>query len=153
MPPLRSTASRSQTRKDIQFHKRLEDKSSLAADGRLQCPTNLKMKLAITPKTVLLLQRCGYNDYRDLRHSSPNQVVAQFKELSGMTGSQAETYRRGLRRMVWLATKDEPEELAKIYQNWSQKTLTGRGWWVEGYDDMTGDEAHQHICRVEKVNG
>ena len=153
MPPLRSTASRSQTRKDIQYHKRLEDKSNLAADGRLQCSTNLKTKLAITPKTVLLLQRCGYNDYRDLRLSSPNQVVAQFKELSGTTNGQAETYRRGLRRMVWLATKDEPEELAKIYQNWSQKALTDRGWWVEGYDDMTGDQAHQHTCRVEKVKG
>ena len=151
MPPLRSRASRAQTRKDIHYHKRLEDNSNLATDGRSQCSSNLKTKLAITPKTVSLLQRCGYNDYRDLRHSSPNQVVAQFKELSGITSSQAETYRRGLRRMVWLATKDKPEELATIYQNWSQKALTGRGWWVEGYDDMTGDQAHQHIDRVEKV--
>ena len=153
MPPLRSRASRSQTRKDIHYHKRPEDKSSLAADRRSQCSSNLKTKLAITPKTVSLLERCGYNDYRDLRHSSPNQLVAQFKELSGITSSQAETYRRGLRRMAWLATKDDPEELAKIYQNWSQKALTGRGWWVEGYDDMTGDQARQHIDRVEKVKG
>ena len=153
MPPLRSRASRSQTRKDIHYHKRQDNKSNLAADGRSQCSSNLKTKLAITPKTVSLLQRCCYNDYRDLRHSSPNQLVAQFKELSGITSSQAETYRRGLRRMVWLATKDEPEELAKIYQNWSQKALTGRGWWVEGYDDMTGDQARQHIDRVEKVKG
>ena len=152
MPPLRSRASRSQTRKDIHYHKRLEDKSSLAAEES-QCSSNLKIKLAITLKTVSLLERCGYNDYRDLRHSSPNQLVAQFKELSGITSSQAETYRRGLRRMAWLATKDEPEELAKIYQHWSQKALTGRGWWVEGYGDMTGDQARQPIDRVEKVKG
>ena len=151
MPPLRSRASRSQTRRDIHYHKILEDKSNLAANGRSQCSSNLKPKLAITPKTVSLLQRCGYNDYRDLWHSSPNQAVAQFKKLSGITSSQGETYRRGLRRMVWLATKDKPEELAKIHLNWSQKALTGRGWWVEGYDDMTGDQAHQHIDRIEKV--
>ena len=54
---------------------------------------------------------------------------------------------------MWLATKDEPEELAKIYQNWSQKALTGRGWWVDGYDDMIGDQARQHIDKVEKVKG
>ena len=153
MPPTRSKASKSQARKENQPHKRPDNKSNLAADARSNCSSNLKTKLAITPKTVLLLQRCGYNDYRDLRHSSPNQIVAQFKELSGITSSQAETYRRGLRRMVWLATKDEPEELAKIYQNWSQKALTGRGWWIEGYDDMIGDQAHQHINRVENVKG
>ena len=153
MPPTRSKASRSQARKEIQHHKRPENKSNLAVDARSHCTSNLKTKLAITPKTVSLLQRCGYNDYRDLRHSSPNKIVAQFKELSGITSSQAETYRRGLRRMVWLATKDDPEELAKVYQNWSQKGLTGRGWWVDGYDDMTGEEAHQHIHRMENVKG
>ena len=151
MPPLRFRASRSETRKDIQYYGRLEDKSNLATDGRSQCSSNLKTKLAITPKTVLLLQRCGYNDYRDLRHSSPIQVIAQFTQLSGITSSQAETYRRGLRRMVWLATKDKPEELAKVCQNWSQKALTGRSWWVEGYDDMTGDQACWYIDRVEKI--
>ena len=151
MPATRSKASRSQAHKEIQHHKRPETKSNLAAEGRSQCSSNLKTKLAITPKTVLLLQHCGYNDYRALRRSSPNQIVAQFKGLSGITSSQAETYKRGLRRMVWLATKDNPEELAKIYQNWSQKALTGRGWWVDGYDDMTGDQAHQHIDRVENV--
>lgn len=151
MPPVRSKVSKSQARKDIQPHKRPKNKSNLTADERSNDTSNLKTKLAITPKTVSLLQRCGYNDYRDLRHSSPNQIVAQFKELSGITSSQAETYRRGLRRMVWLATKDDPEELAKIYQNWSQKALTGRGWWVDGYDDMTGEQAQQHIDRVENV--
>ena len=153
MPPNRSKASKSQARKQTQKHKRPEIKSNLAVDSRSSCSSNLKTKLAITPKTVQLLQRCGYNDYRDLRHSSPNQIVAQFKELSGITSSQAETYRRGLRRMVWLATKDNPEELAQVYQNWSQKALTDRGWWVGGYDDMTGDQAHQHISRVENVKG
>lgn len=151
MPPTRSKASRSQARREIQYHKNPENKSNLAADARSDCSSNLKTKLAITPKTVQLLQRCGCKDYRDLRHSSPNQIVAQFKELSGITSSQAETYRRGLRRMVWLATKDNPEELAKIHQNWSQKALTARGWWGDGYDDMTGDQAHQHIDRVENV--
>ena len=153
MPPTRSKASKSQARKQTQKHKRPEIKSNLAVDSRSSCSSNLKTKLAITPKTVQLLQRCGYNDYRDLRHSSPNQIVAQFKELSGITSSQAETYRRGLRRMVWLATKDNPEELAQVYQNWSQKALTDRGWWVDGYDDMTGDQVHQHISRVENVKG
>ena len=153
MPPTRSKASRSQARKETQHHKRPKNKSNLTADERSHCFSKLKIKLAITPKTVSLLQRCGYNDYRDLRHSSPNQIVAQFKELSGITSSQAETYRRGLRRMVWLATKDDPEELAKIYQKWSQKALTGRGWWVDGYDDMTGEQAHQHIDGVENVKG
>ena len=153
MPPTRSKASRFQAHKETQHLKRPEIKSNLTVDSESNGSSNLKTKLAITPKTVQLLQRCGYNDYRDLRHSSPDQIVAQFKELSGITSSQAETYRRGLRRMVWLATKDNPEELAKIYQNWSQKALTGRGWWVDGYDDMTGEQAHQHIDRMENVQG
>ena len=153
MPPTRSKASRFQAHKEIKHLKRRENKSNLAVDSESNGSSNLKTKLAITPKTVQLLQRCGYNDYRDLRHSSPDQIVAEFKELSGITSSQAETYRRGLRRMVWLATKDNPEEPAKIYQNWSQKALTGRGWWVDGYDDMTGKQAHQHIDRMENVQG
>lgn len=153
MPPTRSKSSKSQARKETQHHKRPENKSNLAVDSESNCSSNLKSKLAITPKTVQFLQRCGYNDYRDLRHSSPNQIVAQFKELPGITSGQAETYRRGLRRMVWLATKDNPEELAKIHQNWSQKALTGRGWWVDGYDDMTGEQAHQHINRMETGKG
>ncbi|KAK3167822.1 hypothetical protein OEA41_004268 [Lepraria neglecta] len=92
--------------------------------------------------------RLGYNDYRDLRHASPNQVVAQLKELPNVTTSQAETYKRSLRRMVWLGTQDEPEKQAKLYPDWTEKALVASGWWIHGYDDMTGDQADLHFKRT-----
>lgn len=105
----------------------------------------LRLKLAISPKTASLLYRLDYKDYRALRHVSPRQVVAQLSELPGVTTSQAQTYKRGLRRMVWLATQDEPEDQAKLFPDWTQKALVSRGWWVEKFDDMTGDEADRYI--------
>ena len=75
-----------------------------------------------------------------------------LKGLPGVDAKQAETYRRGLRRMVWLATQDEPEEQAKEYPDWAQKALVSRGWWIEGYDDLTGDEVAEHIVKVRASN-
>ncbi len=113
---------------------------------------HLRTKLAITPKTASLLYRVGYKDYRDLRHVSPNKVSAQLKELPAVTASQAETYKRGLRRMVWLATKEDPEDQAKLYPDWTQKALVSRGWWVEGYDDLTGDDVEKHMTRTQDTS-
>jgi hypothetical protein len=102
--------------------------------------TTLKTKLAITPKTASLLLQAGYTDYRELCSVSPNHVVQQFKDLPGVTASQAETYRRGLRRMVWLATQDEPEEQAKRYPDWTQKALKARGIWSDDFDSLSGEQ-------------
>ncbi|KIW33079.1 uncharacterized protein PV07_04574 [Cladophialophora immunda] len=105
----------------------------------------LQYDLAITPKTASLLIRLGYTSYRDLRSVSPNHVVAQLKALPDITPSQAEQYRRGLRRMVWLATQDNPQEQAKLYPNWTQKALKARGMWRVDidYDGLSGDEVNQ----------
>ncbi|KIW86888.1 uncharacterized protein Z519_12509 [Cladophialophora bantiana CBS 173.52] len=105
----------------------------------------LQADLAITPKTASLLIRLGYASYRDLRGASPNHVVAQLKALPDMTHSQAEQYRRGLRRMVWLATQDNPREQAKLYPNWTQSALKARGMWRDDvdFDGLSGDEVNQ----------
>jgi len=104
---------------------------------------SLKHKLAITPKTVSLLSDAGYKDYRDLRAVSPEYIVQQLKQLPGITETQAESYRRGLRRMVWLATQDDPEEKAKLYPDWTQKALKARGIWSEDFDLLSGDEINK----------
>lgn len=109
-----------------------------------------KQKLAITPKTAALLADAGYKDYRDLRTVSPDQVVEQLKKLSGVTETQAEGYRRGLRRMVWLSTQDDPEEQAKLYPDWTQKALKAKGVWSEDFDTMTGDEINQRLSGANK---
>ncbi|KAF2095816.1 hypothetical protein NA57DRAFT_78594 [Rhizodiscina lignyota] len=106
---------------------------------------HLKQKLAITPKTAGLLIEVGFRDYRDLRSSSPGLVVEQLKELATVTAAQAEGYRRGLRRMVWLATQDEPEEQAKLNLDWTQKALKARGIWSDDFDTLTGEEINQRI--------
>ena len=103
----------------------------------------LKQKLAITPKTASLLIDAGYKDYRDLRSISPDHIVKQLKQLPGITETQAESYRRGLRRMVWLATQDDPEEKAKLYPDWTQKALKARGIWSEDFDLLSGEEINQ----------
>src|SRR5271170_6006505 len=74
-------------------------------------PTQLQLqrKLAITPKTAALLIHVGYNDYRNLRHVSPNHVISQLNALPNVPAKQAEWFRRPLRRMVWLGTQDDPE--------------------------------------------
>jgi hypothetical protein len=105
----------------------------------------LQADLAITPKTASLLILLGYNSYRDLCGVSPNHIVAQLKTLPDLTPSQAEQYRRGLRRMVWLATQDDPQEQAKRYPDWTQKALKARGLWRENvdFDALTGNEVDQ----------
>jgi hypothetical protein len=116
--------------------------------SKTEMETLLKQKLAITPKTASLLIQAGYNDYRDLRTVSPNQIVQQFEEQLGLTHREAEGYRRGLRRMVWLATQDEPEELAKRYPDWTQKALRARGVWCPEFDSLTGDEIAGRLTDV-----
>jgi hypothetical protein len=98
----------------------------------------LQQRLAITPKTAALLIRLGYHDYRDLKDSSPSQIVTQLQQLPDVTKSQAETYRRAARRMVWLATQENPAEKAKTCSDWGQKGLKARGIWCDDFDDLTG---------------
>ena len=105
----------------------------------------LQKKLAITPKTAGLLIRIGYKDYRDLRNVSPNHVISQLNALPDVPAKQAEWYRRALRRMVWLATQDNPElQAAKTAHcsYWTMKGLIAKGVWQEGYDDLTGDQVN-----------
>lgn len=116
----------------------------LSEDGAQR---QLQLDLAISPKTAGLLLRLGYKSYRDLRRVSPNHVLAQLKALPNVTPSQAEQYRRGLRRMVWLATQDDPQEQAKIHPDWTQKALKARGVWSDQYDGLNGDEANQLLQR------
>jgi hypothetical protein len=108
-------------------------------------PTQLELqkKLAISPKTAGLLIRVGYKQYRDLRDASPNRILAELKALPGMPAREAEWFRRPLRRMVWLATQDEPELMATKTAHvsyWTIKGLTAKGLWQEGYDDLTGEQ-------------
>ena len=101
----------------------------------------LQKKLAITPKTASMLLQAVYKDYRALRDASPNIVLRKFQMLPGMSSKIAENYRRPLRRMVWLATQDEPEAMAKKTSHcsfWTVKGLAERGIWMDGYDDLTG---------------
>ncbi len=98
----------------------------------------LQYKLAITPKTASLLIRAGYHNYRDLKDATPNQVVTQFTSRLGVPQTSASGYRRALRRMVWLGTRDDPEEQAKICKDWTNKALMARGVWREDFDDLTG---------------
>jgi len=102
-----------------------------------------KTKLAITPKTASLLIDAGFKDWRDLSTVSPEEVVEQFKSVLGMTKAQAEGYRRGLRRMVWLATQENPEDQAKLQQDWTQKALRAKGIWSDDFDLLTGEEINQ----------
>ena len=111
----------------------------------------LKTKLAITSKTASLLLQLGYKDYRNLRAVSPINVVTQLAKLPNVSAKEAQMYRRGLRRMVWLATHYEPETQAKIFPHWTQKAIVARGWWVSNNDDLTGDQAARHIDAVEKT--
>ena len=74
---------------------------------------------------------------------SPEEVVEQFKSVLGMTKAQAEGYRRGLRRMVWLATQENPEDQAKLQQDWTQKALRAKGIWSDDFDLLTGEEINQ----------
>jgi hypothetical protein len=112
----------------------------------------LQADLAITPKTANLLIRLGFNNYRDLRDVSPNQVIDRIKQLPDVTAAQAEQYRRGLRRMVWLATQDGPQEQAKLHPDWTQKALKARGLWPENinYDGLSGDQVNKLLQEQSK---
>ena len=105
----------------------------------------LQPDLAITPKTASRLLRLGYQSYRDLHGISPNHLVAHLKSLPKLSTAQAEQYRRGARRRVWLATQENPQEQAKRYPDWTQKALRARGMWRGNvnYDALSGDEANQ----------
>lgn len=115
----------------------------------LRIQQQLQSDLGITPKTAGILIQLGYHSYRDLRNVSPNRVVSQMKTVLDMTTSEAERYRRGLRRMVWLATQDNPQEQARLYPDWTRKALRARGLWGEGldYDGLTGDEVNDLLTK------
>ena len=110
-----------------------------------QTQRDLQQKLAITPKTASILLRLGYSNYRDRASASPNQIIAKMKALPSVPAKEAESYRRPLRRMVWLGTQDEPEVQAARTSHcsyWTIKGLTAKGIWQEGYDDLTGHEVN-----------
>ena len=109
---------------------------------------DLQKKLAITPKTASLLLRIGYHDYRSMRDASPNSIIAQLKALPDVPAKQAEWLRRPLRRMVWLGTQDQPEVMAEKTAHvsyWTIKTLTAKGVWQDGFDDLTGDQINARM--------
>jgi hypothetical protein len=106
----------------------------------------LQKKLAITPKTASFLIQLGYLNYHDLKDASPNMLMTRLRDIPGVTKNQAETYRRAFRRMVWLATQDDPMQQAKTCSDWTQKALKARGVWSEGYDDLTGFEVDQLLA-------
>lgn len=99
-----------------------------------------KQQLAITPKTAAFLVELGYKDYRELRTLTPNLLVAQLAKLPSLDARRAEDYRRACRRMVWLATQDEPAERAKTCQDWTQKGLTANGVWRADFDSLNGNQ-------------
>lgn len=116
-------------------------------------PTQLALQksLAISPKTAGLLIRAGYTTYTDLRTASPNAVIGKLKALPGIPAREAEWFRRALRRMVWLGTQEEPEVMAARTAHvsyWTMKGLIAKGVWVEGWDDLTGEEVERSF--VEK---
>jgi len=112
----------------------------------------LQKKLAITPKTARLLIRLGYTQYRSLGPASPNRILAQLKALPDVPAKKWECYRRPLRRMVWLATQDEPEAQAARTAHpsyWTMKGLIAKGIWQDGYDDLTGEEVNARFATIE----
>jgi hypothetical protein len=111
----------------------------------------LQENLAITPKTAKFLIQLGYTDYRDLRHATPNEVMEKLIALPGWDKKKAEGYRRAFRRMVWLGTQDDPVVKARETAHpsyWTMKGLIEKGIWVEGYDDLTGDEVQEKFLVV-----
>jgi hypothetical protein len=108
---------------------------------------NLQLKLTITPKTASLLIRLGYHEYRDLKDTSPNHIATQLQGLPGITKSMADGYRRAARRMVWLATQDNPEEYMKVCSDWTNKALRARNIWRDDFDDLTGTMINELIVQ------
>jgi len=107
----------------------------------------LQLKLTITPKTASLLIRLGYHDYRDLKDASPNHIASQLQDIPCITKSMADGYRRAARRLVWLATQDNPEEHAKACSDWTNKALKARGIWRDDFDDLTGTEIQELVAQ------
>ena len=111
----------------------------------------LQQKLSITPKTATLLIQAGYHDYRDLKDASPNRVVTQFTGKLGIPQSSASAYKRALRRLVWLATQDNPEDSAKVCADWTNKALKARGVWRDDFDELSGTEIAQLLSSVPET--
>lgn len=111
----------------------------------------LQRKLTITPKTASLLIQAGFNDYRDLKTATPNSIVAQFTQNLGIPKSSASAYRRACRRMVFLATQEEPEEQSKICAEWTNKALAALGIWRDDFDDLTGEQIEELLRQVGTI--
>ena len=92
--------------------------------------------------------RIGYTDYSLLRDASPNIVIAKLKALPDVPAKNAEWFRRPLRRMVWLGTQEEPEQMAAQTADpsyWTIKGLTAKKIWQDNFDDLTGDEINARM--------
>lgn len=111
----------------------------------------LQQKFTITPKTASLLVQAGYTDYRDLKTVTPNLIVAHLTKKLGVPKTSASAYRRACRRLVFLATQDDPEEQEKICADWTNKALTARGVWRDDFDDLTGEQIEELLRDIGKV--
>lgn len=105
----------------------------------------LQQKFTITPKTALLLIKSGFRDYRDLSTATPNSIVAHFTGNLGIPKTSASAYRRACRRLVFLATQDDPAEQEKICADWTNKALAARGIWRDDFDDLTGTQIEELV--------
>ena len=111
----------------------------------------LQKKFAITPKTATLLLKAGYADYKDLAAVSPEYVAKQFQEQLGVPAKHAAAYKRAMRRIVWLATQENPESYPKNCSDWSNRALASRGVWCSGFDQLTGEEIDAKLKEAEKM--
>ena len=107
----------------------------------------LQKQLKISPKTAMLLIKLGYHDYRDLRDTSPKNIVFGLSKLPGIPAKLAKGYQTPMRRLVWLGTQENPEEHPKVCADWSQKALKRRGIWRDDYDDITGKMVNDLIVQ------
>lgn len=107
--------------------------------------TALKNALAITPKTTSELLSLGFNSYRDFAEITPNQLLAKLATVPSINPKNVEAYRRAARRMVWLGTQDDPQEKAERLdcKNLTMKGLKAKGIWIDGFDDLSGNEMEE----------
>jgi hypothetical protein len=110
----------------------------------------LQKKFAITPKTATLLLKAGYADYKDLATVSPEYVAKQFQDGGGVPAKHATAYKRAMRRIVWLATQENPESYPKNCKDWSNSALAHRGIWCTGFDQLTGEEIDAKLKEVDR---
>jgi hypothetical protein len=120
----------------------------MTTDETMNVLKALQRDLAITPKTAALLNQVGYTKYTDLRSCSPSQLVAQISPLT----TNANVYKRDFRRMVWLATQDDPASCAKRCPTWTQKALEAKLLWREDYDDLTGEKVQEWFAQCGRNN-